>query len=85
MDTSNSLADLSKWKDKAAKKRGAKINDSEKVEELLSTGKQILSVRWDEVYSVAQVRKRFRRIEELAESLRLHGQERREGVVRDEV
>lgn len=75
MDTANSLADLSKWKDKAAKKRGAKINDSDKVEELLSTGKQILSVKWDEVYSVAQVRKRFRRIEELAESLRLHGQD----------
>ncbi len=62
MDDAKSLSQLSGYKNRLGKAR----EDS---------AKQILSVHWSEVYSDTQVRKRFRDIESLADSIKQHGQD----------
>ncbi|WP_166255943.1 ParB/RepB/Spo0J family partition protein [Marinobacter salicampi] len=62
MDDAQSLSKLSGYKNKLGKPR-------------VDPTKQILSVHWSEVYSDTQVRKRFRDIESLADSIKQHGQD----------
>src|SRR5690606_19833701 len=43
--------------------------------ELKDVGKTVLTVHWSELYSTAQVRKRFRNLEALGQSMKDHGQD----------
>lgn len=69
-----SMSEISRWAGKANEKRGSQ-QEQETVSSLVESGNQVLSVHWSEIYSKAQVRKVFKNIETLAESLDQHGQD----------
>ena len=69
-----SLKNLSRFSEEAEKRR-RREEDQKAVQELINSGKQILTVHWSEVYSDVQVRRKFKDIPEIADSLKRHGQE----------
>lgn len=69
-----SLKNLSRFSEEAEKRR-KREEDQRAVQELIKSGKQILTVHWSEVYSDVQVRRKFKDIPEIADSLKRHGQE----------
>jgi len=69
-----SLTNLTAFSDRAKQRRQEEA-DRQEVEQLIKSGKTILTVHWSEVYSNPQVRKQFDDIPELAESIKDNGQE----------